>query len=69
MVSSGQNNKRLSEHSYMPATKKEIRFEVKEAREISDAEVETLASLLFRWWRRELEQRGEEVNGKGNQKK
>lgn len=40
--------------------KKEIQIDVHEAREMTEAEVETVASLLFTWWRREFEQERDE---------
>ena len=36
--------------------KKEIQIEVQEGREMSDVEVETVASLLFHWWKEEFEE-------------
>ncbi len=40
--------------------KKELQIDVQEAREMTEAEVETVASLLFGWWRREYEQERDE---------
>jgi len=37
------------------AEKKEIKVEIVEERQMSDAEVETFASLLFQWWKRDFE--------------
>lgn len=48
--------------------KKTFEIQVKPGREISDAEIETLSYLLFRWWKREFEQRRVEVIERGNQK-
>jgi hypothetical protein len=36
--------------------KKEIQIEVQEGREMTDAEIDTVPSLLFSCWRREFEQ-------------
>ena len=48
--------------------KKILEVEVKRGREISEVEIETLSYLLFRWWKREFEQRRVEVIERGNQK-
>lgn len=40
--------------------KKELQMDVQEAREMTESEVESVASLLFTWWRREYEQEGDE---------
>jgi hypothetical protein len=45
--------------------KKALRIEVTDAREMTDKEVEAVASLLFRWWRREYERGTEECVQKG----
>jgi len=34
---------------------RQIQLEVEEAREMTDAEVESVASLLFNWWKRDFE--------------
>ncbi len=39
---------------------KEIVIEVREERELTEAEMETLASLFFSWWKRECEQHSQE---------
>lgn len=41
---------------------KEIVIEVQEDREMTNAEVETVASLLFRWWKKEFETEHREDN-------
>ena len=35
--------------------KPELKIEVREEREMTEVEVETVASLLFTWWKREFE--------------
>jgi len=50
-------------------TKKEISIEIEEKRAMADAEVETLATLLFRWWKRELEYSGQELNRRKEERK
>ena len=46
---------------------REVPVQVIEQREMTDAEVESLASLLFTWWRREFErerdERAQRTNG------
>ncbi len=37
-----------------------IRIEIKEARVMTDAEVESVASLLFTWWKRDYERETDE---------
>jgi hypothetical protein len=39
--------------------KTEIQVEVKEERDMTEAEVESVASLLFTWWKREYEERSD----------
>jgi hypothetical protein len=51
------------------ARSKEVEFEVKQSREISDVEIEMLARILFRWWERETENNGREASKHKNQKK
>ena len=39
------------------ARQKEIGLEFIEGREMTEAEMETVASILFTWWKRDIEQR------------
>jgi hypothetical protein len=44
-----------------PKAQGEMSLNVVEQREMTDLEVETVASLLFTWWRREFEQQNPEA--------
>lgn len=39
---------------------RQIQIEAEQAREMTEAEVESIASLLFTWWRREFERERDE---------
>jgi hypothetical protein len=49
-------------------TERNVSIELVEERRMTEAELETLASLLFSWWKREFEQRGPEVRERRTQK-
>jgi hypothetical protein len=43
--------------------KKDIKIKIKEEREMTEAEVENLVSMIFEWWKRELEEREKSEDG------
>ncbi len=50
------NKSEVTKRSVTGASDKEIDIEVIQGREMTDAEIESVAHLLFRWWRSEFEE-------------
>jgi len=49
----------------MPEKQKELKIIIQEGREMTDAEVESVVSILFQWWRSEFEQSLRSTNQEG----
>jgi hypothetical protein len=50
------------------AKKKDIKFVIEDGGEMSEADVEAIARMLFEWWKREFEKREKSEDGTATEK-